>query len=131
MVLCKRRKTCLVAGPAFPAIPEDSQLESRRDSVESSGSSAAWPASSSRCSMAPAISFHRAKRSFGCGLATDCDCRTVWRPAGLEGVFTLVCQRNYDKFLAALGAGPLSSNMVLRARTNLSIKQVHNPVNTS
>ena len=89
MVLCKRRKTCLVAGPAFPAIPEDSQLESRRDSVESSGSSAAWPASSSRCSMAPAISFHRAKRSFGCGVATDfataglCRGRRGWRACSL------------------------------------------------
>ena len=42
----------------------------------------------------------------------------------LEGEWTLVSTNNYDKFLAAVGAGPLSSNMVLRARINLSIKQV-------
>ena len=42
----------------------------------------------------------------------------------LEGAWTLVSTNNYDKFLAAVGAGPLSSNMVLRARINLGIKQV-------
>ena len=42
----------------------------------------------------------------------------------LEGAWTLVSTNNYDKFLAAVGAGPLSTNMVLRARINLGIKQV-------
>ena len=41
----------------------------------------------------------------------------------LEGEWTLCGNNNYDKFLAAVGAGPLSSNMVLRARINLTIKQ--------
>ena len=42
----------------------------------------------------------------------------------LEGQWTLVSTNNYDKFLVAVGAGPLSTHMVLRARINLSIKQV-------
>ena len=45
----------------------------------------------------------------------------------LEGEFTLISNNNYDSFLAAVGAGPLSSNMVLRARINLTIKQVSSP----
>ena len=98
MVLNNRRKTCFLGSSPFTAIPEDQELpgtEGRRDSVESSGS----------------------------------DQRTNWARNDqwvdpVEGEFTLVSTNNYNSFLAELGAGPLSSNMVLRARINLTIKQV-------
>ena len=98
MVVCTRRKTCYVGSSPFAPISEEPELTepgARRDSVESGGS----------------------------------DIRTNWARGdqGLEllaGEFTLVSNNNYDRFLAAVGAGPLSSNMVLRARINLTIKQV-------
>ena len=56
--------------------------------------------------------------------------QSLWIRSGfekdlLEGDYTLICNKNYDQFLAAVGAGPLSSNMVLRAKVNLSIKEVN------
>ena len=97
MVVINRRKTCYM-GPASPfaSIPEDTELpDGRRDSVESGGS----------------------------------DLRSSWARGDqwvdpLVGEFTLISTQNYDTFLAKVGAGPLSSNMVLRARINLTIKQV-------
>ena len=110
MVVCRRRKTCFVGSSPYPTIPEvEDDLETptrnvreRRDSVESSGS--------------------------GGSEATETK-QSLWMRNGpeadlLEGKFTLISNNNYDKFLAAVGAGPLSSNMVLRARINLNIKQV-------
>ena len=98
MVVNTRRKTCFVGPSPFAPIPEEQEFTGaggRRDSVESGGS----------------------------------DLRSNWSkgelgPDLLEGEFTLVSNNNYDRFLAAVGAGPLSSNMVLRARINLTIKQV-------
>ena len=98
MVVTTRRKTCFVPSSPFAPIPEESEFtgaSGRRDSVESGGS----------------------------------DLRSNWARGELgqdllEGEFTLVSNNNYDRFLAAVGAGPLSSNMVLRARINLTIKQV-------
>ena len=98
MVVNTRRKTCFVGPSPFAPIPEEPEFPGaggRRDSVESGGS----------------------------------DLRSNWTKGELgqdllEGEFTLVSNNNYDRFLAAVGAGPLSSNMVLRARINLTIKQV-------
>ena len=102
MVVSRRRKTCFVGG-AFQnePIPEDKEIpaeyHSRRDSVESGGSSGSDGRNWNR----------------NCG-----------DPNPIEGEYTVISNKNYDKFLAAIGAGPLSSNMVLRAKTNLCIKQV-------
>ena len=102
MVICKRRKTCFVGG-AFQnePIPEDREISTdyntRRDSVESGGSSGSEG------------------RNWN---------KNAGDPDPIEGEYTLISNKNYDKFLAAIGAGPLSSNMVLRAKTNLCIKQV-------
>jgi len=41
----------------------------------------------------------------------------------IEGEFCLVKSKNYQAFLAAIGCGPLSANMVMRARVVLRIKQ--------
>ena len=104
MVVCKRRKTCFVGSNPFTPIPEDGDTDDagnsgRRDSLESSSS----------------------------GGSTEG--RVTW-PARtpdqdlLQGEWTLISNNDYDKFLAAVGAGPLSSNMVLRARINMTIKEV-------
>ena len=71
--------------------------EKRRDSVESGGSSGSEGRNWSRDNSGPDL---------------------------IEGEYTLICNKNYDRFLACVGAGPLSSNMVLRAKTNLSITEV-------
>ena len=42
----------------------------------------------------------------------------------LDGEFTLISSNNYEAFLAKVGAGPFSINLVQRARINLTIKQV-------
>ena len=101
MVLCKRRKTCFVGAFQNQPIPEENEItsnyNSRRDSVESGTSSGSEGKSWVRCAVGP---------------------------DSVEGEYTLISNKNYDKYLAALGAGPLSSNMVLRAKTNLCIKQV-------
>ena len=110
MVVCRRRKTCFVGSNPYPTIPEvEDDLETtarnvrdRRDSVESSGSGGS--------------EVTEAKQSLWLRNGPEADL--------LEGEFTLISNNNYDKFLAAVGAGPLSSNMVLRARINLNIKQV-------
>ena len=103
MVVCKRRKTCFVGSNPFSTIPEDGDHDDaggssdRRDSLESSSS----------------------------GGSTES--RVQWPPRSpdlLQGEWTLISNNNYDKFLAAVGAGPLSSNMVLRARINMTIKEV-------
>ena len=102
MVVCKRRKTCFVGSNPFSAIPEDVESNSsseRRDSVESS--------SSGGSSDGRGVTWTR---------GPDHD--------PLQGDWTLISNNNYDQFLAVNGAGPLSSNMVLRARINMVIKQV-------
>ena len=102
MVVCKRRKTCFVGSNPFSAIPEDVESNSsseRRDSVESS--------SSGGSSDGRGVTWTR---------GPDHD--------PLQGDWTLISNNNFDQFLAVNGAGPLSSNMVLRARINMVIKQV-------
>ena len=106
MVVCRRRKTCFVGASPYPTIAEDLEVETetrtlreRRDSVESDTSGGS-----------------DGRSSLWTRTGTDKD--------QLEGEWTLICNNNYDKFLAAVGAGPLSSNMVLRARINLNIKEV-------
>ena len=99
MVVTTRRKTCFVGSSPFAPIPEEQEFNGaggRRDSVESGGSD----------------------------LRSNCWTKGEVGQDLLEGEFTLVSNNNYDRFLAAVGAGPLSSNMVLRARINLTIKQV-------
>ena len=101
MAACKRRKTCFVGAFQNEPIPEDREITNdyniRRDSVESGGSSGSEGKNWN-------------KNATG--------------PDPIEGEYTLISNKNYDKYLTALGAGPLSSNMVLRAKTNLCITQV-------
>ena len=42
----------------------------------------------------------------------------------LDGEFTLISSNNYEAFLAKVGAGPFSINLVQRARINMTITQV-------
>ena len=46
------------------------------------------------------------------------------KPVPVEGTYKLIGCGNYEKFLQAVGTGPLSLNMVMRASVVMSITQV-------
>jgi len=48
--------------------------------------------------------------------------KVVERPL-IEGTFKLEANRNYEEFLAAIGTGPCSQDMVMRAAVTLTIEQ--------
>ena len=103
MVLTARRKTCCVGPSPFTSILEEEPdiTEDRRDSADSDGS------------LREDLRISRAHWGRGVQLVNP-----------LDGEFTLVSSNNYDAFLAKVGAGPFSINLVQRARINLTIKQV-------
>ena len=45
-------------------------------------------------------------------------------PDPLEGTYRQFQSQNYEKFLAMVGAGPMSINMIMRANVLLKISQV-------
>ena len=49
-------------------------------------------------------------------------------PDPLEGTFRQFQSQDYEKFLAMVGAGPMSINMIMRANVVLKISQVHSEV---
>ena len=51
-------------------------------------------------------------------------------PDPLEGTFRQFQSQNYEKFLAMVGAGPMSINMIMRANVVLKINQVQRSFNT-
>ena len=98
MVVVTRRKTCFVSSSPFADIMEDQELntESSRDSAEREETDL--------------------KRPRTRGVAE--------RENPLDGEFTQISTNNYEAFLAKIGAGPFSTNMVMRARIRLIIKEV-------
>ena len=50
-------------------------------------------------------------------------------PDPLEGTFRQFQSQDYEKFLAMVGAGPMSINMIMRANVVLKISQVNCEVN--
>ena len=107
MVLTARRKTCCVVPSPFTSILEEEQditediTEDRRDSADS------------EVSLREDLRISRAHWGRGVQLVNP-----------LDGEFTLVSSNNYDAFLAKVGAGPFSINLVQRARINMTITQV-------
>ena len=103
MVLTARRKTCCVVPSPFTSILEEEPdiTEDRRDSADSEGS------------LREELRISKAHWGRGVQLVNP-----------LDGEFTLVSSNNYDAFLAKVGAGPFSINLVQRARINMTITQV-------
>ena len=103
MVLTARRKTCCVVPSPFTSILEEEPdiTEDRRDSADSEGS------------LREELRISRAHWGRGVQLVNP-----------LDGEFTLISSNNYDAFLAKVGAGPFSINLVQRARINMTITQV-------
>ena len=107
MVLTARRKTCCVGPSPFTSIMEEEPdiTEDRRDSADSDGS------------LREDLRISRAHWGRGVQLVNP-----------LDGEFTLVSSNNYDAFLAKVGAGPFSINLVQRARINMTITQVRTDI---
>ena len=102
MVVSTRRKTCFVSSTPFENIIEDRELsdtDTSRDSAERD------EAEVKRC------------RTRG----------NQWENP-MDGEFTQISTNNYEAFLAKIGAGPFSTNMVMRARIRLIIKEVRREV---